>query len=138
MKRLAILLSLILSFGLVGLMATPHSAAAFDPFGKLKDPNNNVCTSSNEAGQSTICTTDGQANPVSGTDSLILKITNFIALMAGVAAVIVIIVGGLQYILSSGDPSRTNSAKNTILYAVIGLVVIVAARSIIVFVINRL
>ncbi|MEO8785079.1 MAG: hypothetical protein ABI221_02040 [Candidatus Saccharimonadales bacterium] len=40
--------------------------------------------------------------------------------------------------MSSGDPAKVSQAKNTILYAVVGLIVIVMARTIIVFVINRL
>lgn len=62
---------------------------------------------------------------------------NGFSMVVGVIAVIMIIVGGLKYITSSGDSSNVNSAKNTILYAIIGLVVVALAQVILRFVINR-
>lgn len=56
---------------------------------------------------------------------------------AGVVAVIVIIVGGIRYATSNGDASQVKSAKNTILYAVVGLVVIMMAAVITQFVIQN-
>jgi hypothetical protein len=46
-------------------------------------------------------------------------------------------VGGLKYITSQGDPNATATAKNTILYAAIGLVVVALAQVIVRFVIGR-
>jgi len=57
--------------------------------------------------------------------------------IAGVVAVIVIIIAGISYILSAGDPQKTAKAKNTILYALIGLVVAILANVIVSFVIGR-
>ena len=59
-------------------------------------------------------------------------------LFAGGLAFIFIIVGGLKYVLSAGDPNQTATAKNTILYAAIGLIVSLAAFTIVQFVIGRL
>ena len=56
----------------------------------------------------------------------------------GIISVIAVIVGGFFYITSGGDPQRTQRAKNTILYALIGVVVAVAAQLIILFVLDRL
>ncbi|MBQ3296832.1 hypothetical protein IJH01_01735 [Candidatus Saccharibacteria bacterium] len=56
--------------------------------------------------------------------------------IAGIIAVIFIIVGGFQYMTSSGDPSKTKKAKDTILYSVIGLIVCALAFAIVNFVIN--
>lgn len=47
--------------------------------------------------------------------------------IAGAVAVIFIIVGGIKYTLSSGDSQEVSKAKNTILYALIGLVVVMSA-----------
>lgn len=55
----------------------------------------------------------------------------------GALAVIFIIVGGFQYVLSGGDPNNTNRAKETILYAVIGLAVSLLAFTIVDFVVGR-
>ncbi len=56
---------------------------------------------------------------------------------AGIVAVLVIIIGGIRYVASNGDASGVKSAKDTILYAVIGLVVVIMATAITGFVIDR-
>jgi len=59
-------------------------------------------------------------------------------MVVGAAAVIMIIVGGFKYITSSGDSTSVESAKNTILFAVIGLVIALVAQSIVIFVLRKL
>lgn len=54
--------------------------------------------------------------------SALQNILNTVFLIAGGVAVIFVVIGGLQYVLSTGDPNSTSKAKNTILYAVIGLI----------------
>lgn len=53
----------------------------------------------------------------------------------GIVAVIVIIIGGVQYMTSTGDAGKVKKAKDTILYGVIGLVVVILAFAIVNFVI---
>ena len=75
-----------------------------------------------------------------GTDkvnNLITTIINIFSLVVGVVAVIMIIVGGLKYITSGGDSGNVTGAKNTILYAVIGLVVVALAQFIVKFVLGK-
>ncbi len=57
---------------------------------------------------------------------------------AGAVALLIITIGGLKYVLSQGNPQETAKAKDTILYALIGLVVCMFAWSIINFVIEKL
>lgn len=64
----------------------------------------------------------------------ITRTVNTLLFIVGVAAVIMIIVGGLRYILSGGDPKNTTAAKDTILYASIGVVVALLAYAIVNFV----
>lgn len=78
------------------------------------------------------------SNTIYGKDGIITKAISLLSIVIGIAAVVVIIIGGFKYILSAGDPNSINSAKNTILYAVIGLVISVVARAIIIFVLNEL
>lgn len=66
----------------------------------------------------------------------IKNVTNILLFIIGAVSVIMIIIGGLRYVLSGGDSSSVNSAKNTILYAVVGLVVAFAAYAIVNFVIT--
>lgn len=63
-------------------------------------------------------------------------VLNMFSFIVGFAAVIMIIVGGFRYVLSAGDGSNTAGAKNTILYAVIGLVVVALAQIIVRFVLS--
>ena len=64
-------------------------------------------------------------------------IVNTILFILGVAAVIAIVIGGIRYTTSNGDASQIQSAKNTIMYAVIGLVVALMAGGIVNFVFNN-
>jgi hypothetical protein len=97
----------------------------------LDNPQATVCSENNKAA-------DPTNNGIYGKNGILTKAANIISIVIGIAAVIVVIIGGLQYILSAGDPARINSAKNTILYAIIGLIVALSAQAIIVFVIRRL
>jgi len=58
--------------------------------------------------------------------------------IVGIAAVIMIIVGGFRYITSGGNDASVTSAKNTILYAVIGLIVVALSQLIVRFVLGKL
>lgn len=63
------------------------------------------------------------------------NIVSAIIVVIGIVAVIFIVVGGIQYITSSGDAAKTKKAKDTILYACIGLVIAALAFAIVNFVI---
>jgi hypothetical protein len=91
-----------------------------------------------KAKDSTVCR-DRQAssNPLTGKDGLIIKIARIVGVIAGAAAVIIIIISGLRYVLSNGDTKQATDSRNALLYALVGLVIIVIAESIISFVINR-
>lgn len=81
---------------------------------------------------------DAQCNPEINSLGDILQIAaNVIQVVlrgAGIVAVIAIIIGGILYISSLGDPQRTAKAKSTIYYAVLGLVITLAAYGIVRFV----
>lgn len=70
-------------------------------------------------------------------DELVLTIVNFVYYIAGIVAVIVIIIAGIMYSTSLGDAGRITRAKNMILYSVIGLVILLAAFAITNFVMGR-
>lgn len=65
-------------------------------------------------------------------------VSNILFFLVGAVAVGAIIYGGLLYALSGGDQGRLESAKNTILYAVVGLVVAILSYAIVAFVIGAL
>lgn len=63
---------------------------------------------------------------------------NLFIYIIGAVAIIMLILGGLRYVLSGGDPKATQDAKNTIVYAIIGLVVAIAAYAFVNYVITAL
>lgn len=88
------------------------------------------------------CITDGLT--ASGTSttpnsfsSVLTTVTNILLFLMGAISVIMIIVGGIRYATSQGDQTQMQSAKNTILYAVIGVVVSIAAYAIVSFVVTQ-
>ncbi|NLA43327.1 hypothetical protein GX865_04225 [Candidatus Saccharibacteria bacterium] len=66
--------------------------------------------------------------------SSIQTITNILLFILGFVAVIAIVIGGIMYAVSGGDAGKTKAAKDTILYAVIGLVVAILAYAIVSFI----
>jgi uncharacterized membrane protein YuzA (DUF378 family) len=66
------------------------------------------------------------------------KVVDVLFIIVGIAAVIMIMVGGFKYVIASGDSNNINSAKNTILFAIIGLGVALSARWILLYVLSRL
>ena len=73
-----------------------------------------------------------------GCDNPLFKtITNVLLFVIGAVSVIMLIIGGFRYTVSQGDSSALTSAKNTILYAVIGIVVAILAYGIVNFVIGN-
>ena len=65
----------------------------------------------------------------------ILRLITYFLILAGVVAVIYIILGGIKYITSQGEEDQSEEGKKTILYAVIGLIVIGLAAALVNFVI---
>lgn len=78
------------------------------------------------------CTTKGPS-----LNGIIANVVNILSILVGIAAVIMIMVGGFKYVTANGDSSNVGSAKQTITYAVIGLVIVVFAQVIVQFVIKE-
>jgi hypothetical protein len=124
-KRFLILLGLFVGF------ATPlHAFAALDPYAGVD------C---GKASDTTVCKTKaaGGADPIAGPNGVLKTATNIISFVAGLAAVIFMVVAGIKYITSNGEPAEISKAKQTLIFAAVGLFVIIAARAIIGFVINK-
>ena len=77
----------------------------------------------------------GNNNDLMGTVNTII---NVIIGVIGFVAVVVIILGGVQYTTSAGDPGKVKKAKDTILYGIIGLVVALLAYAIVNFVLTSI
>jgi len=70
-------------------------------------------------------------------NDVLARIINIISVIVGVAAVIMIIIGGFRYIVSGGKQESVTSAKNTILYGLIGLIIVALAQVIVRFVLKE-
>jgi TRAP-type C4-dicarboxylate transport system permease small subunit len=83
-----------------------------------------------------------EINPVDDGDgdliSSVTGIINAVIAVLGIVCVIVIIMGGVSYMTSSGDAGKVKKAKDTILYGVIGLIVCALAAVIVNFVITTI
>ncbi|MBX4205161.1 MAG: hypothetical protein KW788_03185 [Candidatus Doudnabacteria bacterium] len=80
-----------------------------------------VCSS---AGGTGLLCTFGGANTISG---LILAVINIILALAGLIAVLVLIIGGFRYVTSFGNEEVTGQAKKMILNAILGIIIIILA-----------
>ena len=79
---------------------------------------------------------DGMPTELIGDNGVFSRITNTVLLIVGLISVIMLVYGGLRYILSGGDSKKVTDAKNTILYAIIGLIITMLAYAIVHFVLN--
>lgn len=95
--------------------------------GNDKDGYNRSCTNPN----------DGTGDPTDNVEGTIQSIVNLISAIIGIVAVIMIIIGGLRYVTSGGDSGKVSNAKNTIVYAIVGLIVVALAQVIVKFVISE-
>ncbi len=72
-----------------------------------------------------------------GDSGIFSQISSVLLFIVGAIAVIMIVIGGLRYVISGGDASQVQSAKNTILYALVGVIVAILAYAAVNFVINN-
>jgi hypothetical protein len=128
MKRLrTVLAAAALAFCLLAPAAPAF--AATDPF-------KGACEAKG-SGTSSACQEDG-SDPLTGQNGLLVRVTRIISFLAGVGSIILIIIAGLMYVMSDGDSSKIHSARNTLVYAVVGLIIVGVAQGIIILVLNVL
>jgi hypothetical protein len=94
------------------------------------------CTPTAGGNLSQICagglpTSHADQTSINTTIELVLNIVGGLALL-------MVIVSGLRYVLSAGDPQKTSKAKSGIIYSLVGLVIAITAQAIVLFVANRL
>lgn len=77
-----------------------------------------------------------QATTLFGPSGMFQTITNVLLFVVGAISVIMLIVGGIRYVVSGGDSTAVQGAKNTILYAIVGIVICLLAYAVVSFVIG--
>jgi hypothetical protein len=123
------------------MMVAPAGVAGFGAVAFADATGNNiadqVCTGSNAAGG-----TSSQGVNCGGTSGsldfggIAKKIVNIFSIIVGAVAIIMIIYGGFRYITSGGDSGSVGNAKNTLIYAIVGLIIVALAQVLVHFVIN--
>jgi hypothetical protein len=86
----------------------------------------------------TVSSCNNGPNGVDKVNQILRRFVNLLSGLVGVVAVIMIIIGGFRYVTSGGNDTSVTGAKNTILYAIIGLVVVALAQIIVHFVLNKI
>jgi hypothetical protein len=110
---------LALSFIAVAVLApAPHSYAA--------DAKGQVCSS-----------IGGCAGGGADVSHVLRTVIDLLSVIGGAIAIIMIIIGGIKYVTSSGDANAVSSAKNTVIYAIVGLIIIAIAQTIVRFVLTH-
>ena len=89
-------------------------------------------------GINTATTSEMKGKSIDGDKGLIKTVVNVLLWAVGILSVIMIIFSGFRYITSAGDASKTKSARSTLIYSVVGLIVAIMAWAIVNMVINRL
>ncbi len=130
---------LLASLASVFIISAPLPAlAATDVF---KD----VCNSSGGNGtqqNSTVCQsktgTDPAKNPLYGPDGVLTTAVNILSIAVGIVAVVMIILAGLKFVTSGSNPQEVTKARETIIYALAGVVIAVLAQIIVQFVLKSI
>lgn len=121
-----LVLSLALVLGLTAAVAVPAVAHA-------DDSKNTVCSAINGGGG---CDPDNSGG--TSVNKVIGAVVNILSLAVGVVAVVMVVIAGFKYMTSGGDSSSIASAKNTLIYAIVGLVIASLAYVIVHFVLAKL
>lgn len=123
---------------LKGLLVVPALAFAFSavvPVAATYASTPNCDTSTLGINNGVDCAQgNDQQDELFGPNGIIKQITDVLLFIIGAVAVIMLVIGGIRYTISGGDQNQVTAAKNTILYAIIGIIVAILAYAIISFV----
>lgn len=124
LKRLVVVpvIALLLAVPAVGLITAPaHAATA----------KQEACKAINDGKGCDVDEAEGAIN------TTFRRVINLFSVVVGVVAVIMVITGGFKYVTSNGDSGQITSAKNTIIYAVVGLIIVAIAQILVRFVLAQ-
>lgn len=125
-----------LSLASLFVMASPLAVGA-SVSAATYDPSASVCTGTSGTITGGVGTNDCNDKKVSSLTTTVRFILNLLSTIVGVAAVFMIIWAGFKYITSGGKEEGVKNAKNTIIYAIIGLIIVALAQLIVHFVLTE-
>lgn len=124
--RNTIIYSLATALLVFGLLAVSPVMVGADT-----DASDAVCDTLKGAGE------QGCGNGGTQINSILRTVLTILSFVAGIAAVIMIIVAGIKFITSRGDSSAVASARSTVIYAIVGIVIVVLSQIIVQFVLSE-
>lgn len=131
-------------FGLLVLFALPATLNAVPAQAQSVNTLDPLCKRYDVDDQNApdVCKEDAATRSETASDnkvtSFILEVIKVMLFALGVVSVVAVIYGGLTYVTAAGDMAKIKKARNTILYAIGGLIIAVSAQLIILFVLDRL
>lgn len=132
-KSRIILAAAVIASSLSGLLVT--SGMVLPAQGGIMAPDRAAAIGLNDGLTST--KSSDMPEKLDGPGGLFTQIVNILLFIIGAVAVIMIIVGGIRYVTSNGDQAHVKAAKDTIMYAIIGLVVAILAYAIVNFLVSN-
>ncbi|HSX45282.1 MAG TPA: hypothetical protein VLF39_04245 [Candidatus Saccharimonadales bacterium] len=140
MKYFKTSLALILLLATSFVLLQSSQALAFNPFNRPTSGGATAKTLPVCQGSATasVACKSYSANPFAGNNGVIIKASLILSWIIGLASVAVILYSGFQFMNSRGDAQRVATARNTLLYAVVGLIVAVSAQATIAFALNHI
>ena len=125
MRKYLLAAFMVTVLSICGVAAAKHGVA-------FADAKADVCAGLGATGGS--CTPVPGETTVEGTLATVIKIISWVV---GIISVVMVMVGGFQYVTSGGDSAKVTSAKNTIMYALIGIVIVALSQIMVNFVIEK-
>lgn len=126
----AVLLVPVIALGVasLGAVAAPAASAANCSDADISGGAANGIQCAKGAGQN--------ENLFGGDESIFTIVSNVLLFIIGAISVIMLIIGGIRYVVSAGDSNAVTGAKNTIMYAIIGIIVALLAYALVNFVLT--
>ena len=117
---------------IAGLLAVPALALSLALFTPTVSTVSAACADGATVADGVDCgSTSGTAKNLFGTGGIFTTVINTLLFIIGALSVVMLIIGGIRYTVSGGTAAQVTAAKNTIMYALIGLVVAFLAYAIV-------
>ncbi|HUC95927.1 MAG TPA: hypothetical protein VMR76_03145 [Candidatus Saccharimonadia bacterium] len=129
-KLLTFFTVFISGFVAINIFATANAALATI----CNDPN---IKSGSGVGNSSYCQGQSSSDPILGSGGVLTKVTDLLSVVGGFIAVVIIIVSGIEMVMSGGNSEKVANSRNTIIYAAVGIVIIALARVIVIFIVSK-
>ncbi len=129
--------SYMLIFASALMFAVPALVPTISASARCSSIANNVQEGASKAGGDVTTCASGTGANVSALTKAANSLVKIFSLVVGAVAVIMIIYGGFRYITSGGDSGRVGAAKNSLIYAIVGLIIVALAQVIVHFVLNQ-